>query len=223
MSNSIELTFTNLTNVQAVQLLDVAAEYGHGNRGVKADPNVVAAPLTGMAATLAGNDIGIQHAAVAPATDTQVDARGVPWISGIHSDNKGQKVNNTWKRRNGTTVEQMEAAEAPYLLTEATAPVPAALAPVAAPVVAAPVVAAPAAMPIPVAPVAAPLTVAQPVSYEMVTAAFGNISKMGLATDTNITQIYAAAGVTDVSVLATDETLRASVMTAIANLIAANS
>jgi len=49
----------------------------------------------------------------------EVDNRGVPWISGIHSDKKTFMANGNWKSRRGTTDAQVAQAEAQYLTKSA--------------------------------------------------------------------------------------------------------
>lgn len=138
------------------------------------------------------------------ATTAELDDNGVPWDERYHAGTKTKNKNGTWKSRRGMTdaeKDEAEAYEESFSGSEPATP--------AAP--AAPVAPTPPAAP--VAP-AAPA----PVSFEELTAGFTEvIGRIGQdALMAQLGQIYADAGVpADGASLQTNETQRASVLTAI--------
>lgn len=161
------------------------------------------------------------------ASAPNVDKNGIPWMEQYHSGSKAINADGTWKSRKGVDKAARAAAEAAYKAqsgapapfvnpmeqlrdTVTTAPTPF-VAPVAAPV--APVADPVAAFTLPTfaAPVAPVADV--PVSYLDVVAKFQALQAKGVVLDaTTIAPVYAAAGITDPTVLTENETLRKALL-----------
>lgn len=141
-----------------------------------------------------------------------LDANNVPWIAEVHSANKGLNQDGSWRRRRGVDKAHAEMVENaarhnPSAAPVYTAPIPTTVTPTAARVVPLPV-AAPVGLPgMPALVNPVPAVVVPPVSYDELIAKVTDLSSRGV-TGEQFQAAYAAAGVTDVNALQTDETVR---------------
>lgn len=167
--------------------------------------------------------VAVAPVAVAPEHDPQIgvglDASGSPWNPECHSDSKGKDESGFWKGRRGCTKEKRAAIEAQDRARLAGTPVPVAgpdPVPVAAPIA----VPAPVTMGFPTLtpPVAVIPVAPAPVTYEALMAKWGELSASNRITIEMFQQFCAKHGITNTNDLATNETMRANIMSEFAVL-----
>lgn len=136
------------------------------------------------------------------------DTFGVPYNPAFHAKAKTTNADGSWRRSKGMSAEQKAAAdayEAPFKAAPTNTQPPVAGMPGLGAAMPAPVAmpGIPAALPLPVVPVVAPV-----IDYESLVAKLTTKMQAGTITSEMIAGLYAAAGLTDVNALITDETLR---------------
>lgn len=141
------------------------------------------------------------------ATAPLLDSAGIPWLETVHAGTKGMTVDGKWRGKKGVTPDQRAAAEAAWRASQGAASQGAAPAPTASPA-AMPGMPGAGGMPGMPGATAAPA----PVSYNDVIGKYQSLAAAGKITQDQLGPVYAAAGVTDVNTLQTDETQRALVM-----------